>query len=90
MYDAIFFTQFNFDAIVITKILKRSIPNALCTIKDDCIVLNNKKDKTILLKNSADQGFLICQRLVYDLILDGALSQVYAASKQFLLKTSRY
>ena len=57
MHNTIFFTQFNFDAIIITKILKRSIPNALRTIKYDRIVLYNKKDKTVLLKNSADKGF---------------------------------
>ena len=52
-----FFPQFNFDTIIITEILKRSIPNIFSTIKHDCIVLNNHKNKAIFLKDSVTSGF---------------------------------
>ena len=59
-----FFPQFNFDTIIITEILKRSIPNIFSMIKHDCIVLNNDKNKAMLLKNSVTPGFEIRQFFV--------------------------
>ena len=52
-----FFSQFNFDTIIITEILKRSIPNIFSTIKHNCIVLNNHKNKAMFLKDSVTSGF---------------------------------
>ena len=61
------FPKFNFDAIIITEILKRFIPNIFSTIKHDCIVLNNDKNYAMFLKNSNTSGFETRQFLVWTL-----------------------
>ena len=63
MDNTVFFPQFNFDTIIITQILKRSIPNTFGAIKHDCIVLHNDKNETIFLKDSVTPGFENCQFL---------------------------